>query len=113
MLKGKQFRRKTYYGSTNSNIVLEVDASAARKHLASNSDFPDDLQETLKSAGDWTVFAEALEAAEATEAVNACKDLVAKVNENELAHYISNSLIWPRAPNAEASSRTLTIPHEC
>ena len=98
VLKGKQFRRKTYYGSTNSNIVLEVDASAARKHLASNSDFPDDLQETLKSAGDWTVFAEALEAAEATEAVNACKDLVAKVNENELAHYISNSLIWPRAP---------------
>ena len=48
--------------------------------------------------GDWTAFAEALDAADETEAVNACKDIVAKVNKNGLGHYILHSLIWPRAP---------------
>ena len=97
VLKDKQFRRKTRYGRNDSKFELAVDDSAAREHLASNSNFPNDLQETLKSKGDWTEFAEALDAAEETEAVDTCKGLVAKVKDG-LAHYIFNSLIWPRAP---------------
>ena len=98
VLKGNQFRRKTYYGGKNRKFGLDVNDSAARKHLASNSHFSEDLQGTLESVGDWTAFAEALDAADETEAVNACKDIVAKVNESGLRHYILHSLIWPRAP---------------
>jgi len=97
-LKGMTFHRKTYYGEHNSKFWLDIDEVAARKHLASNATFPDDLQETLKSAADWGAFAAVLDAAEATEAVNECKALVGKVAEHGLAHYIFNSLLWPRAP---------------
>ena len=98
VLNGNEFHRQTYYAAKNSTFRLEVDTSAARQHLASNPNFPEDLQRTLKSAEDWAAFVEALDTTEATEAVNTCKDLVAKVNENGLAHYIFNSLVWPRAP---------------
>ena len=98
VLNGNEFHRQTYYGAKNNTSRLEADTSAARQHLASNPNFPEDLQRTLKSAEDWATFVEALDTTEATEAVNACKDLVAKVNENGLAHYIFNSLVWPRAP---------------
>jgi predicted ATP-dependent endonuclease of OLD family len=47
---------------------------------------------------DWDAFAAALDAAEATEVVNTLKDLVAKIRQHGLVHYIFNSLIWPRAP---------------
>ena len=98
VLKAKEFHRITHYGKSKSYFHLEADDSTARKHLASNPDFPDDLQETLKSAADWTFFSQALDKAEETEAVNACKALVEKVIEPGLANYIFNSLIWPRAP---------------
>ena len=106
VLKDKQFRRKTRYGRNDSKFELAVDESAAREHLASNSNFPNDLQETLKSKGDWTEFAEALDAAEETEAVDTCKGLVAKVKDG-LAHYIFSSLIWPRAPSFCISTNTI------
>ena len=97
VLKSNTFRQKTYYGK-RSVFCLAVDDRAARKHLASNSDFPASLQESLESTTDWHAFAKALDDSEANDAVNACKEVVAKVTEHDLAHYIFNSLLWPRAP---------------
>tara|TARA_B100000965_G_scaffold389201_1_gene394605 strand:+ start:3547 stop:5511 length:1965 start_codon:yes stop_codon:yes gene_type:complete len=98
VLKGKTFKRETYYGESNGRFVLSADDAFARKHLAENPALPDDLKDTLKGTADWDAFATALEAAEATEAVNTLKALVTKVREKGLASYIFNSLIWPRAP---------------
>lgn len=98
VLKEKTFRRKTYYGKSNSRFLLEVDDGAARAYLADNPDLPDDLKDTLKAAGDWEVFAAALNTAEAIEVVKTLKMLVSKVREKDLASHIFNHLIWPRAP---------------
>lgn len=98
VLKGKNFKRKTFYGDANSQFVMTIDHAAARKHLADNPALPDELTATLTGAADWGTFAAALEAAEATEAVSALKGLVVKVLEKGLDHYIFNSLVWPRAP---------------
>jgi hypothetical protein len=98
VLEGTTFKRETCYGQNNSKFVLSVDDAAARKHLADNPALPDDLKDALEAAADWDAFAAALNAAEATEAVNALKGTVAKVREKDLAHYIFDSLIWPRAP---------------
>lgn len=97
-LKGKTFRLETYYGKSNSKFVLSADDAAARKHLTDNPALPDELKDALKGAADWNAFAAALDAAEATEAVNVLKGTVAKVREKGLASYIFDSLIWPRAP---------------
>ena len=97
-LKGKTFTRKTYYGKSNNNFCLSTDESAARAHLADNPALPDELKQALAAAADWTTFAAALDAAEATEAVKMLNALVAKVREKGLSSYIFNSLIWPRAP---------------
>jgi predicted ATP-dependent endonuclease of OLD family len=98
VLQGNTFTRKTYYGKANSRFCLVTDDSAARKHLADNPALPDDLKTALAGAADWNTFAAALDAAEATGAVNGLKELVAKVRQNGLSHYIFSSLIWPRAP---------------
>lgn len=98
VLKGKSFKRTTYYGKANSRYSLSCDSTAARKHLASNPALADDLRATLGDAADWAAFATALNEAEATDAVNALRKLVANVQEEGLSHYIFNSLIWPRAP---------------
>jgi len=98
VLKGRTFTRKTYYGKAESRFWLTVDEAATRKYLADNPALPDELKDTLKGAADWNAFAVALDAAEATEAVNTLKALVAKVRKNGLSHYVFNSLIWPRAP---------------
>lgn len=98
VLKGKTFKRETYYGKGNSKFVLSADDAAARKHLADKPALTDALKATLTGAADWNAFAAALDGTEATEAVNALKALVAKVREKGLAFYIFNSLIWPRAP---------------
>lgn len=98
VLKGKNFKRETLYGKSNSRFILSADDAAARKHLAENPALPDELKATLTGAADWGAFAAALDAAEATEAVKALKALVAKVREKGLASFIFNSLIWPRAP---------------
>ena len=98
VLKGNQFRRKTYYGGKNKNLGWKWTIRQPESIWPVIPIFPEDLQGTLESVGDWTAFAEALDAADETEAVNACKDIVAKVNENGLRHYILHSLIWPRAP---------------
>lgn len=58
----------------------------------------DDLRSTLSNSADWSAFSAALDAAEATDAVNELKKLVVKVREKELSYYVFNSLIWPRAP---------------
>jgi len=98
VLKGTTFKRKTYYGEGNNKYTLTCDDAAARKHLASNPALSDDLRSSLAAATTWQDFAAALEAVEATDAVNTLKTLVAKVRENELSHYVFNKLIWPRAP---------------
>ena len=79
-------------------FIFTVNDGAARQHVACNPDFPDGLQQSLESATDWETFAKLLEEAEASDAVNACKELVSKVAKNGLAQYIFNSLLWPRAP---------------
>lgn len=98
VLKSKNFKRKTYYGKANSRFDLSVDDAAARKHLTDNPALADDLRAALNGSADWNAFAAALDAVEATEAVNALKATVAKVREKGLASYVFNSLIWPRAP---------------
>jgi predicted ATPase len=98
VLKRRTFKRKTYYGESNSKFELSVDDAAARKYLTDNPALPDDLRTALTGAADWKAFAAALDAVEATEAVNALKGTVAKFRKEGLAYYIFNSLIWPRAP---------------
>jgi hypothetical protein len=98
VLKGKTFKRTTYYGDGNGKYTLTCDNAAARKHLASNPALSDDLRAALAAAATWQDFAAALDAVEATDAVNAVKKLVAKVREKELSYYVFNTLIWPRAP---------------
>lgn len=98
VLKNKTFKRETYYGKSNNNFVLSVDDAAARKHLTDNPALPDELKEALKGATDWNTFAAALDATEATEAVNVLKGTVSNVIAKGLDSYIFNSLIWPRAP---------------
>lgn len=98
VLKGKTFTRETYYGKAQNKSWLTADQAAARKHLADSPALADELKVALTGAADWDGFAAELDAAEATEAVNTLKALVAKVRENGLDHYIFNSLIWPRAP---------------
>lgn len=97
-LESRSFQRKTFYGARNSVFLLEAHDAAARSHLASNPDFPDDLQAVLTSASDWDEFEKELNDAETSEAVRSCQELVSKVKEKGLGHYIFNSLIWPRAP---------------
>lgn len=98
VLKGKTFKRNTHYGKSKSTFNLSTDDAAARKHLTDNPALPDELKTALTKAADWNAFTVALDAAEATEAVNALKELVAKVHKKGLDSYILNSLIWPRAP---------------
>jgi len=98
VLKGKTFKRETYYGKSNSKFTLSTDEATARQHLADNPALPDELRQALGAAADWNAFAAALDSAEATEAVKAVKEPVAKVRENGLAYYVFYSLIWPRAP---------------
>ena len=98
VLKSDTFRRKTYYGRPDSRFELSVDDLAALKHLANNLDFPDGLQDSLDATGDWEAFAQVLDDAEANDAINTCKKVVAKVVEHGLEHHIINSLLWPRAP---------------
>lgn len=66
VLEGKTFARKTCYGKANNKFCLSTDESAARAHLADNPALPDELKQALAAAADWTTFAAALEAAEAT-----------------------------------------------
>ena len=98
VLKSDTFRRKTYYGKRRSVYHLVANDQAARNHLASNSAFPDGLRETLEAATDWKAFEKVLDDAEANDAINVCKELVKKVEKNDLAYYIFNSLLWPSAP---------------
>jgi predicted ATPase len=97
-LPSKTFARQTYYGEANSKFVMAVDDAAARQYLASNAALSDELVTALKAAPNWPAFAGALDATEATEAVNALRTLVGNVTENGLAYYIFNSLLWKRAP---------------
>lgn len=98
VLKGRTFRRETFYGKAKSVFILSVDDAAARKHLADNPALTDDLKIALNAAVGWDGFAAALEGTEATEAVNALKALVDNLKKHGLPYYIFNSLIWPRAP---------------
>lgn len=97
-LKGKTFKRETYYGNSKSKFIITVDEAAARRHLANNPGLTDELKTALTNAPDWNAFVEALDAAEATETVNAIKTLVGSFQKRGLPFYIFNSLIWPRAP---------------
>lgn len=94
----RTFTRETYYGKAINKFRMSCDQEAARKHLATNPALSDDVKQSLGQATDWSAFAMCLDEAEATEAVNELKQLVAKVAQNGLDHYVFNSLIWPRAP---------------
>lgn len=98
VIKEKTFRRQTYYGEHNSKFVLSVDDVAAQNYLIDNSALPDELKKSLKGVSDWSDLTTSLEATEATEAISALKGTVEKINAKGLAHYIFNSLIWPRSP---------------
>jgi hypothetical protein len=98
VLKGRTFKRNTYYGKANSKLLLDVDEAAARQHLTDNPALPDELKQSLRTASDWAAFAAALDSAEATEPINALKELVAKIRDKDLAFYVFNSLILTRAP---------------
>jgi len=98
VLKQKTFKRQTYYGTNSSTFNLTADDQAARAHLTNNPAISDELRQALGAAQEWEDFATALEAAEATEPVKVLKALVAKIREKGLAHYIFNTLVWPRAP---------------
>lgn len=93
------FRRESYYGQAESMAYLNCDEAAARAFLADNPGLSDELKADLTGASDWKAFANALDEAEATEAVSTLKTLVAKVNAKGSARsYIYHTLIWPRAP---------------
>jgi AAA15 family ATPase/GTPase len=98
VLKSKTFIRHTYYGKANWKFLFATNDAAARQHLANNTALSDELVTTLKAAADWAQFEAALDATEATEAVNVLKTLVGKVTKHGLAHYVVNTLVWPRAP---------------
>ena len=98
VLKSRDFTHDTFYGKRNSKFNLSVDDKAARKYLAENEEFPAPLVDALSAAVNWEEFAETLENAEETEAVTKLKTLVSKVEENGLAYFIHNSIIWPQAP---------------
>lgn len=98
VLTETSFKRYTYYGKANSKFSLSVDESAARQHLADNPALTEELKDKLKGCTDWEAFSAALETAEAIEAINKLKTLVAKICEKDLAFYIFNTLIWPHAP---------------
>nr|WP_281720517.1 AAA family ATPase [Nitrosomonas nitrosa] len=97
-LKGRAFTRKTFYGDRASEFWMSVDEVAARNYLTNNPALPDELKEELRKAADWKAFAAALDEAESSEAVKATKGIVETVRKSGLAHYIFNTLIWPRAP---------------
>jgi predicted ATPase len=98
VFKGKTFKHETYYGKAKHKFIMAVDDTAVRKYLANNPGLTDELKTTLNGAADWEVFAAALDAAEATEAVNALKKMVGNFRNEGLSSYIANSLLWPRAP---------------
>jgi len=98
VLRGKTFKRLTYYGNETSKFELTVDEVAARTHLTDSPSLPEELKDALKGAADWDAFAATLNSAEPTESVKVLKGVATKVREDGLAHYIFNSLIWPRAP---------------
>jgi len=97
-LQGTTFIRKTYYGTKKSKFLLTCDQVAARKHLINNPALSNELKAHLDKANDWQSFATVLDESEATDAVKTLKDLVAKVRENGLDHYVFSCLVWPRAP---------------
>ena len=98
VLKSNNFCRDTYYGKSNSKVVLPVDEAAAMAYLARNPNITEPLSKSLCEANDWEAFSSVLAEAEDTEAVTEMKSLVAKVQESGLAHYIFNSILWPHAP---------------
>ena len=98
VLKSNNFCRDTYYGKSNSKVVLPVDEAAAMAYLARNPNITEPLSKSVCEANDWEAFSSVLAEAEDTEAVTEMKSIVAKVQESGLAHYIYNSIIWPHAP---------------
>ena len=98
VLKSNSFDHNTYYGQSNSKFVLLVDETAARAFLAKNPNIAEPLAKSLHEANDWEAFATALAEAEDTEAVTKLRELVTKVQEDDLESYIFNSIIWPHAP---------------
>lgn len=99
VLKGNTFTRSTYYGKDNSKFSLEVNEQQALKHLTENASLPEAELEKVKLASDWAQLADALKNAEQTEAVTALVEIVNAVKKDGLAHYIHNTIIWPKAPD--------------
>ena len=98
VLKQRIFERQTFYGKRNSRFILPVDESAARAFLARHPDVAEPLAQRLSDASDWDAFAEVLDEAGEDETPAELKTLVGEVQEQGLADYIFNSVIWPHAP---------------
>jgi len=122
VLKEKNFQILTYYGRKKRKFKINIDESAAKKHLAKNQLFSDELQDALISAEDWEKFTEVLahaedplaaekaeaeaaadaemvtHASETLEAIKVCKEITLQISQYGFDRYISNRLIWPRVP---------------
>jgi hypothetical protein len=103
VLNSNTFKRETHYGRSKNTFDLTTDDKAARAHLADNPALADDLKQALGAASGWNEFAAALEAAEATEAVNTLKARVAKVREKGLRFLIQLKI------GSRQSLRNLTL----
>jgi hypothetical protein len=97
-LTQRTFARETCYGKRSSVFYMSFDELAARVHLAKSPALSQDLRTALSNAANWIEFLSALKAAEQSEAVSALKGLIEQVTERGYAHYVFNSLVWPRAP---------------
>lgn len=93
-----EFTRSTYYGKNSSTFNMPVKEEAARKYLADNNALPEALQEELAGAANWSEFRASLGQSEQAEPVQTLIGLVDSFIEKGLAHYIFNTLVWPRAP---------------
>ena len=83
---------------SNSKFTLYCRRARRARTFGRRSRAAGELKDALKEAADWDAFAAALTRRKPRKQSRRSKELVAKVRENGLAHYIFNSLIWPRAP---------------
>ena len=123
-LRENTFTRETFYGDRNSKFILKVDEKAARIFLSENPNISETLSDKLKKATNWADFAALLattdekesgegddneeidEGKEITEedeeeevlTIADLINLVAEIQKDGFAHYVYNSMIWPRAP---------------
>lgn len=96
-LECKDFSLLTYYGD-QEEFDLKVDDPAVRRHLASTSDLPTTLQDSLRAADSWEAFNGVLEEHEGSEATARLQQTVVSIMEEGLATHIFREFVAPRMP---------------